>query len=117
MSFRQLFFIENQLIGEASRGYSSVHRTGAPPMSDLYFCRFCGEVFAKFPCLSLSGAGTPWQSYRSVCRKCKPPHTCVEIPGSIWRGYDTDFTDALPLSVLRWELDRHLEEYERGYKA
>jgi len=115
VSFRQLYFIEGQLVGEAFRGFSTAHRTGAPPTSDLYFCRICGEVFAKFPCLALSGAATPWQSYRALCRKCKPVHACIEIPGSIWRGYDQEFTEALPLPVLRWELDKQLEEYERGH--
>jgi len=120
MSYRQLFFIEGKLLGEAQRGRTMHHATLMEPTSDLYFCSHCGEVFAKFPCLRPDGSSTPWQSYRTMCRKCGPRQSFLtEWPGSVWRGWDHEFLAALPVSVLQWELERHLDSWERipnGYK-
>ena len=113
--YKQLFFIEGKLFGEASRGTTMRHASFIEPSSDLYFCSACGEVFAKFPCLRPDGSQTTWQSHRCMCRKCGPQHQQFfsQFPGSIWRSWDKDFLAALPVSVLQWELNRHLDSIER----
>lgn len=120
MSYRQLFFIEGRLLGEAPRGLKFVRAELAEPTSDLYFCTLCGEVFAKFPCLRADGSSTPWQSYRTFCRKCAAKQRYLsEWPGSVWRSWDNEFIAALPVPVLQWELERHIESIERipnGYQ-
>lgn len=113
MKFRQLYFLEGKLLAESLRGLLPL---GFEPTSDLYFCGFCGDVFAKCPCLREDGSETPWQSYRTTCRRCQaksdfPPD--IVCPGSIWRSWDSPFNAALPMPVLAWELERHIECYTR----
>lgn len=120
MSYRQLFFIEGKLLGEAPRQAEFREKTILEPSSDLYFCGRCGEVFARCPVLRTDGSSTWWQSYRCVCRKCaSKQHYLSEWPGSIWRSWDHAFLAALPVPVLQWELQRHIDSWERipdGYK-
>lgn len=114
---RQLFFIEGRLLGEAERAPLLIHAEVQSPNSDLYFCTHCGDVFARFPVTHASGKLSPWQSYRSICRKCHSRSTAMyNVPGSIWRSWDTPFTDSLPQAILSWELDRHLDHLERIIK-
>lgn len=121
MSYKQLFFIEGRLLGEVERGSIMRHATFMEPTSDLYFCGLCGEVYAKFPCLRPDGSSTQWQSYRCICRKCgaTKQRWLSEWPGSIWHSWDKEFIAALPVPVLQWELERHIESWERipnGYQ-
>lgn len=115
MNYRQLFFIEGRLLGEASRGLVHVHETLQAPMSTLHFCGTCGEVFAKCPVIKADGSPFPWQSYRMVCRKCLPANGCV--PGSLWLSFDQAYTDAFPLQLLNHELLYHLDHYERTHQS
>lgn len=122
MEFKQLFFIEGRLLGEAIRGLKPVHGELHPPTSDLYFCQHCGEVYARCPVIKDDGSTTTWQSYRATCRKCAPAKQrwLSDWPGSIWREWDKDFCNALPPAVLQWELERHIESWERipqGYQT
>ena len=116
MSFRQLFFIENKLLGEAPRGLTRWADTYAEPTSDLYFCLHCGDVFARLPVLRADGSTTKWQSYRGVCRSCGVKHGTPysSFPGSIWRCWDAAFLAALPVPVLQWEFLRHIDNLERN---
>lgn len=121
MNYRQLFFIEGRLLGEATRGPIMRHATFMEPSSDLYFCSLCGDVYARLPCLRPDGTQTPWQAYRCMCRKCGTTRQrfLSEWPGSVWREWDDEFLAALPVPVLQWELMRHIESWERipnGYK-
>ena len=113
MPFRQLFFIEGKLLGEASRpGFFRLAEL-AEPLSGLWFCQHCGEVFAKAPVLRPDGTLTPWQSYRAICRKCAFRSIYQsEVPGSIWLSWDDAFLSALPPSIITWEFNRHLDKFE-----
>jgi len=114
MKYRQLYFLEHRLIAEAPRNLVRVHETLAPPTSDLYFCPHCGEVWARLPVLNDKGATTKWQSFRHTCRKCAEAHVeTFVVAGSIWRSWDLEFNLCLPASVLSWELERHLDHFER----
>ena len=118
---KQLYFIEGRLLGESPRKAIFVHSTLQEPTSDLYFCGRCGKVYATLPVIRADGSSTPWQSYRHICRQCGVSHQRFlgDWPGSIWRSWDHDFLATLPVSVLQWELERHLDAYERipnGYK-
>lgn len=117
--FRQLYFLEGRLVAESPRGLVPCHEVLAEPTSDLYFCHICGDVFARFPILRADGSSTTWQSYRSMCRRCGPAHQryLSEHPGSVWRTWDKPFLEALPVAVLQWELERHLDSLERFQHA
>ena len=118
MTYRQLFFIENRLVGEALREPKLIHATLQPPMSYLFFCGYCGEVFARCPVIGVGGNISPWQSIRCCCRACSSKARFQsEWPGCITLSWDHDFTNALPMPVLAWELERHLDHYERFYHA
>ena len=114
MPFRQLFFIEGKLLGSAVRAPVLTFGELAAPLSGLWFCQHCGEVFAKAPVIDdTTNRPTPWQSHRSLCRKCAPSSPFAsEIPGSIWLSWDRDFLAALPATVLTWEFLRHLDRVE-----
>ena len=121
MPLRQLFFIESRLLGEAPRGKVFWHEQLAEPPSDLFYCPICGEVWAKFPILRDDGSCCKWQSYSRMCRKCGPKHQrfLSDWPGSVTRTWDREYMQALPVPVLVWELERHIESWERiphGYK-
>ena len=110
MEFRLLFFIESRFVAESR----FIPPPGDRVTSSLYFCSSCGETYAKIPAIDQSGHTRPWQSYRSLCRKCSPSqHSLYEWPGSIWRSWDYPFLEALPLPVLQWEFDRHVDSYLR----
>ena len=113
MPLRQLFFIEGKLIAEAPRTGFFRHAELAEPLSGIWFCQHCGEVYAKAPVLRPNGTVTPWQSHRATCRKCSSKALYnSEVPGSIWLPWDHEFLDALPPPVLLWELQRHLDKAE-----
>ena len=82
-------------------------------MSALFFCRHCGEVFAKCPIITPEGRVMPWQSFARCCEKCRPPGLS-EWPGSLWLSWDEEFCEALPMPVLQQELQRHLDCWERN---
>lgn len=109
MTFRQLFFIEGRLLGDCPRAFVLVHAEIQQPASALFFCRKCGEVFARCPILHPGGKSTHWQSFAKLCRKCSGDST--EVPGSLWLSWDKEFLGALPMPVLQWELERHLDFY------
>lgn len=118
MKLNQLFFIEATLRGQAERELVYVHNERRRPMSGLYFCSECGEVWAKCPVVGDDGVASPWQSYRTLCRKCfHYSKTMFQVPGSLTLSWDKDFMQALPMPVLAWELDRHLDHYERVHSG
>lgn len=121
MPFRQLFFIESRLLGEACRDSERVFGEPFRPRSYLFFCRLCGEVYAQCPCLAPDGSQTPWQAQAGVCRKCGRKHQSFlsEWPGSVYVSGNPSYLAALPVAVLQWELERHLDSFERfpnGYQ-
>lgn len=121
MLYRQLFFIESRLLGEAPRGYDRIFGEWQEPLSLLFFCSRCGDVYAKCPCIRADGSTTKWQSHSGICRKCGTKHQSYlsEWPGSIFRPWHSEYTAALPVAVLQWELERHLDSFERfpnGYQ-
>ncbi len=97
----QHYIIAGAYLGSAPRRLVFVHGEPRLPESVLYYCRYCGEVFAKCPVDSSS----QWQAYAMCCGRC-PPRSVFDIPGSVYRDWDRDFVAALPEPVLRQELQR-----------
>jgi hypothetical protein len=103
----QSFFIEGRYLGTVSRARVWIDRTSAgTPLSYLYYCAECGEVYAR-----AQVEGASWRAVFGCCRKCHT-RSGMLVPGSIW-NYDEDLTAAFPDAVLRWELDRHLDWKEK----
>lgn len=121
MLFRQLFFIESRLVAEVPRSYDRVFNEWHEPLSLLFFCSRCGDVYAKCPCLRADSSTTRWRSQSGICRKCGLKHQAYlsEWPGSVYVPSLPEYTAALPVAVLQWELERHLDSFERfpnGYQ-
>ena len=110
--FTQAFIIEGRFLGEASRGKGFVHATLSRPASLLYVCPRCGDVWARFP---VQGPGRDsWQIMAKPCRQ--PDHAHGDSPGgSVWLSWDTALCEAFPDAVLRQELHRHLDWFERTH--
>lgn len=105
----QHFIIEGRYLGHGARGLAVDRDLGAGrPLSLMFFCHACGEVYAKCPVEPT----TAWRAEHATCRKCRP-RGMVHVPGSIWT-YDSTFTAAFPDAVLQWELQRHLDWMEQG---
>jgi hypothetical protein len=114
LAFRQLYFLEGKLLAESPRGLYLNKGDWAKPSSYLFICSYCGEVFAKCPSINKEGKVERWQGWHKICRKCPPVYPIdFECPGSIWLEWDTSFIAAFPTPVLQWELQRHLDFYER----
>lgn len=109
---QQHFFIEGKYLGAAERKFDLLQ--GSNPLSIVAVCDQCGEAWAKLPVVLDNGTTQPWLPYRMTCRK----HSAIShlnVPGSIAMTWDTEFMEALPLAVLRWEFDRELD-FERKLK-
>lgn len=62
--------------------------------------------------MDADGRVQEWIAYRLCCRKCPSSYESL-VPGSVWLTWDRDFTDALPLPVLKWEFDRQVERFDK----
>lgn len=117
--FTQHYLIAGQHLGSAPRKAERKGTLVCAPSSLTYFCQHCGVTYAMMPVVSVAGKVSPWHSHRGTCRNCEPrwPDSVLDVPGSIWQGWDKDFTEALPLPVLQYEFERQLENWEKknGY--
>jgi hypothetical protein len=106
---KQHFFIEGRYLGSAARGPIHLpHNELAWPLSKVFYCRTCGEVFAKCPITKPDGSTVPFHSAGALCRKC-PPDGSQSVPGSITYP-EPEFLAAFPDAVLLWEVQRHLDQ-------
>lgn len=87
-------------------------RGAAAQFSLLWYCGQCGTVYARCHSVDLFGRSMEWLSVRLACAKCQP-YFSWEVPGSIWMGWDKDWTNSLPLSVLQREFDLHYEHLQK----
>jgi hypothetical protein len=109
----QHFIIEGRYLGSAPRTFDLFAE--AFPRSVLLYCDQCGEAWAKFPVEASDKSVRPWIAYRMTCRK----HTTIthlDVPGSIWLSWDSDFLKALPLPVLEWEFNRQVDYFEKAQR-
>ena len=110
---RQDFFLEGRYLGCAPRGLLALAPGQyAAPLSKLFFCGTCGEVFAKCP-VSDGSRVMPWHSVYATCRRC-PPSSGLHVPGSIWH-HEAEFVAAFPDAVLLEEVLRHLDYIESNH--
>lgn len=110
----QHFFIEGRLVASAERRPILYAGQLAIPDSLLFYCRLCGDVFARAIIEDSERPAQAWQSIRCVCRKCRPRYPSMyEVPGSLWLSYDDNYLKALPGPVLEHEVKVHFEHFER----
>lgn len=112
--FRRLFIIEGTYLGESPVTKVFIHAELQAPYSYLWFCQYCGDVYARSPVLDGAGKQSPWQSYASTCRRCAGLGSCFyRVPGSLWLNWDKNLLAAFPDAVLRYELERHLDQLDK----
>jgi hypothetical protein len=116
LEYQQFFFFGPKLLGSCMRSKTAqVFPVPAEPLSMLFFCGCCGEVFAKAPCQHTeTGQQSQWQSFRMLCERCADSsQTMLRVPGSIIRNYDSETTDCLPDEVLHREVLLHIKHFEK----
>lgn len=106
--FPQHFIIEGRHLGTAMRRSESREDGARVPLSLAFFCRVCGDLWAKCPVEASPGKPSAWICYNVDCRKHQKPGG-VAVPGSLHLSWDDEFSSSFPLEVVRWEFDRHLE--------
>lgn len=117
MRYTQHFFISGQLLGSSPR--KPVFFDGKPraPVSYLFHCEFCGDVYAKCPVVDEKGEVSLWLALRRVCVSCRGKKSFFsEWPGSITLDYDKEFSSSFPLKVLHRELLLHIDNLEKAFK-
>ena len=110
----QSFILEGRYLGHSPRGFVRFsHSDRQAPLSKVFYCRTCGEVFAKCPITMPDGTTASFHSASGLCRRC-PPDGSLSTPGSI--AYpEPEFLAAFPDAVLRWEIARHLDYFEQQH--
>lgn len=118
MNFKQTFIINNQFCGSRQIKPWTVHATLKAPLSQAWFCTDCGEIWARVIVQNEStGKYSEWQTLSRVCAACGAKYlkkSLIWIPGSIleYSRFDENI-DSLPEDVLKWELQRHIENFDR----
>ena len=107
----QHFIIEGKYLGSSERGAVYIHAQKQTPTSYAFFCPVCAELWARCPTELTPGQPEHFMVWTRACRKHY--HHAMEAPGSIWMEWDQDFNAAFPEGVLKWELDRHFELYNK----
>lgn len=116
-NFRRLFVVEGTYLGESPVDYFFAHEELRAPYSYLWFCDQCGEVYARSPVIKFNGQTSPWQSFAGTCRRCQPNSGFYRPPGSLWLNWDKDLIAAFPDAVLRYELERHLDQLDKVQRS
>ena len=116
MLYRQLFFISGRLVAESqAAGKPLGDDYEYPPSSRLFYCRFCGDAFARVVNLRPNGDTTPWIAYALCCPKCTALASPIfDVPGSILIE-DQEYFQSLPEPVLERETMLHIDNFERIY--
>jgi hypothetical protein len=111
---RQHFFLEGRLLGETIRGGPrDLNRNGDGPLGYAFFCPHpsCGRVWALAPV-----AGRDFQTWTRLCgrhaRTDAGRGTTLGPAGSLWLTWDEGWQNALPLDVLRREVELHCNMIE-----
>jgi len=115
--FRQHFFIGGRYLGYADR--VSPYESLSTPRSVVYVCASCGEVYARCPVESPLGGDGLFYSVDGWCNRCPATPSGanglgrLHIPGSLFNPFDHTLLDDAPRPVVLWELEQHLDYYER----
>lgn len=100
--------VDNQYFIFKERGMSVIHAQAQIPYSYAYCCPTCGEVWCRY---GVENPGTQWSFLR---RECRAHATGLTIPGSIWIGYDPEFTSLFPADLLKRELELHIAFFDKA---
>lgn len=103
MPWEQSFIVEGKFLGTALRTHTSWTKDASPPDGYNFCCPTCGNLWAVCPVV-----GRP---FHFLTRGC-PSHERIAGDGSLWTGWDADFTGSFPQDLLRRELDWHLQHME-----
>jgi hypothetical protein len=115
MPITQHFIIEGKYLGSSEREMIYVHAQKQIPYSYAFFCPVCAALWATCPVEMISGKPEHFQVLTRACHRHY--HHAMEVPGSIFVGWDKDFNNAIPLEALRWELKQHLELFKDSENA
>lgn len=110
MKYTQYFFINGKLLAETPRALTHSFDITHPPYSYAFFCRHCGEVYAKCPVVAEDGDVQPWSYWSRCCGRCAGKAAVVEGPAaSIDLPWSADYTRDLPFAVLQREVELYAQ--------
>jgi hypothetical protein len=113
--FTQHLTVHGQYLGSIHRGLTRVHSDMLRPVSYAYFCPDCGEVWAQAAMETKPNGGKgKWCVWTVPCRY-HPGLSPFSVAGSLLLSWEHDYNEALltSLEAARWEMDRHLELFDR----
>jgi hypothetical protein len=102
MPWTQHFTVEGQYFGSAVRRPTTWTKDGSPPDGYAFVCPTCAASWSVCPV-----EGRPFSILTRGC----PQHRRISGDGSVWTGWDSDFTEALPHDLLQRELNLLLEGF------
>ena len=111
MNYLQHCFVEGKYYG--AKPYKAL-RIRSLPISHVFVCETCGREYARLPVEAPDKQTRPWYPLRGICQRCAPTWW-APVPGSIWSGFDTDFSLALPDAWIKEEFSLTLNAYTRGW--
>lgn len=103
---KQHFTVGNSWYGTSERQMTFVHAQSQVPSSYAFCCTVCGEVWAR------CGVEHPQAQWMFLNRGCPVHARQLEVPGSVWVSWDSDYNNSLPAELLRRELELHLSLWE-----
>jgi len=113
-TFTQHFVIEGRYYGSCLRRRLPNEGNLVNPTSYTYVCPECGDVWAK--------AFMEGRRYCIINKRCRlHPHegydSIYDIAGSLLfphiAAYEKAYNEGLPVEVMRWEVERHLDWWEK----
>lgn len=106
---RLLVFIGNNFLGESEIDPGNCPEMGWRGNGVVYFCPFCGEIWARVVMLHKNGRDWPFEIAQVSCEN-HPDHW--ETPGSLLGGCRNEhYLPYLPLDALKREFMIHLNHY------
>ena len=113
--YTQSIYIGKRIVEVGFRQQEFVHAELRAPMSSVWCCPMCGEVWAKALICDETEKIQPFQFLSSVCENCVD-YRWRYPSGSLWLPLDDAFNASLDVVTLHRELLLHLDFYAPEWK-
>ena len=114
--YRQLFFSGSSFLGEALRGPVRVQEEFHAPVSLVWICSTCGEVYQRAPVMDTCGKTSSWRPLSGTCYRCAPASTSLyDWPGTVYLPLQPEYNAALPPAVVLHDFLHHYTHFKRFF--